>query len=762
MGIQIYGIRHHGPGSSRSLLSALQALQPDCVLVEGPPDANNVLPLLPHEEMQPPIALLLHHTEQPQQAAFYPFAIFSPEYQALRYGLENKLPTRFMDLPQAHQMALSLPAPNFKSEIRRDPISALAKAAGYHDGERWWEHMIEHRRDGADLFAAIGEAMTELREQANQEALADEVIEIPSGEEAHSEPVENAYDREALREAWMRQTIRQAEREGYERIAVVCGAWHAPALTSEVIQQTAKDDAALLKGLPKVKVAATWTPWTYGRLSYQSGYGAGIESPGWYHHLWTTRDRVVIRWLTRVAHLLRAEGLDVSSAHIIEAVRLAEALAAVRERPLPGLPEMNEAVRAIFSFGDELPLRLIHDKLIVSETLGRVPDATPLAPLQQDLQREQKRLRMPAEAAEKTLDLDLRKPNDLERSCLLHRLNLLGIAWGQTQHKTQHAGGKGTFHELWRLRWQPEFVVNLIEAGLWGNTMVEATTSFVRAKAEKATELAALIGLLQRALLAALPDAVNHVMARLQAEAAVASDVAQLMEALPPLAEVMRYGNVRQTDTTLVGAVINGFVARVCVGLPSACASLNDEAATAMLERLRHTHGAIQLLQRDEWQTQWTATLAQLTDQNGLHGLLAGHSCRLLLDAQRFTADETARRLSLALSTANEPAQAAAWVEGFLQGSGQLLIHDDALWQVLDEWVTALPTESFTAMLPLMRRTFANFTAPERRQLGERAKRGVVRVMAKTQAATANFDVTRAEAVLPLVARLLGLELHAA
>ena len=42
----------------------------------------------------------------------------------------------------------------------------------------------------------------------------------------------------------------------------------------------AKDDAALLKGLPKAKVAATWVPWTYGRLATASGYGAGVSSPG--------------------------------------------------------------------------------------------------------------------------------------------------------------------------------------------------------------------------------------------------------------------------------------------------------------------------------------------------------------------------------------------------------------------------------------------------------------------------------------------------
>src|SRR5581483_3327518 len=119
-------------------------------------------------------------------------------------------------------------------------------------------------------------------------------------------------------------------------IAVVCGAWHAPVLAEER-WPPAKDDAALLKGLPKTKVAATWVPWTHGRLGYESGYGAGVRSPGWYHHLWASKDHVAERWMTRVARLLRDEGLDASSASAIEAVRLAEALAALRDRHLPGL-----------------------------------------------------------------------------------------------------------------------------------------------------------------------------------------------------------------------------------------------------------------------------------------------------------------------------------------------------------------------------------------------------------------------------------------
>src|SRR5262249_42175584 len=258
--------------------------------------------------------------------------------------------------------------------------------------------------------------------------------------------------------------------------------------------------------------------WTYGRLSYRSGYGAGVESPGWYHHLWTARDSVPIRWMARVARLLREEDLDVSSAHVIEAVRLAETLAALRDRPLPGLSELNEATQSVFCFGNDLPLRLIHEKLIVGETLGSVPEETPLAPLQQDLAREQKRLRLPAEALERMYDLDLRKPNDLDRSRLLHRLSLLSVGWGETQR----AGGKGTFHEIWRLRWEPELVVALIEAGVWGNTIYEAATAFARDVADRAKDLPGLADLLDKSLLADLPGAGNPASAALPAGGAAA------------------------------------------------------------------------------------------------------------------------------------------------------------------------------------------------------------------------------------------------
>jgi hypothetical protein len=219
---------------------------------------------------------------------------------------------------------------------------------------------------------------------------------------------------------------------------------------------------------------------------------------------------------------------------------------------------------------------------------------------------------------------------------------------------------------------------------------------------------------------------------------------------------VLRYGNVRRTDLSMVSHVVDGIVTRICIGLPGATSSLNDEAAAQMFSRIMATHEAIGLLQKDEYVQMWHGVLMQLVEQRGLHGLIAGRAARSLLDAGIFDQQGAARRMGLALSTATDPAQAGAWVEGFLRGSGLVLLHDRVLLGVVDSWVTELRPEAFTSLLPLLRRTFSTFAAPERRQIGELIHQGQVKATV-TRSDGANFDRARAEQVLPLIAQLLGL-----
>ena len=900
---QIYGIRHHGPGSARAVVQELDRQQPDIILIEGPPEADDLIRWAADPGLEPPVALLGYATDNPSRAAFWPFAVFSPEWQAMRWAVERGVPVRFFDLPYAYRLTDSrtpdappsagppesppaglpaspsaapaappdspsaglpnsspaalptspsagpptsphagpptslsagptspsaglptsppaglptspptgpptspsaalaaqpqptpagpltppsaalaaqsesspagLPAPPSAAPAAQpesspagpaaqpefpppgasaavhpdvessedsdldspasdggdrpavrtrpvDPIGELAAAAGYDDPERWWEDVVEHR--GMPAFEAIAEAMTAIREDA------------PDDPE------------DLLREAYMRTVLREVRRT-HETIAVVCGAWHVPALTRKV---TAREDAALLKGRKKAKVAFTWVPWTYGRLASWSGYGAGVRSPGWYHHLFTTGTDVVPRWLVDAAKVLRAEGVPTSSAHIIEATRLAEALATVRGRPLAGLAEVTEAAEAVMCDGEPLRVELIGRRLVVGERLGSVPEDMPAVPLARDLAAQQRSVRLKPEALERVLDLDLRRDIDLSRSRLLHRLRAIGVPWGEAD-TTQR--GTGTFREQWRLRWLPDFAIQLVESSMYGTTVVAAATTKVTDAARKAASLGDVTALVEVCLLADLADAYPAVLSALDARAALDADLGHLMAAIPALARTLRYGDVRRTDVAGLATVTASLLTRVCAGLPSAVGSLSDEAAKELRAHIDGVHSAVSLLDDDELRDRWLTTLESVSQREDLHGLLAGRFARLLLDAGRLGITEVQRRLRLPLTVGTPPAHGAAWVEGFLSGGGLLLVHDDALLELLDGWLADIPAEAFGDVLPLLRRTFGGFAAGERRAIGER-----VAGSGSTTLEPLVLDHDRAALVLPTLSALLGRE----
>ena len=112
----------------------------------------------------------------------------------------------------------------------------------------------------------------------------------------------------------------------------------------------------------------------------------------------------------------------------------------MRGRPLADLSDVADATRSIFCFDSDLAMRLIERDLLVGVRMGEVPEDTPMVPLQQDLLRLQKRLRLKPEALEKLLDLDLRNDTDRERSVLLHRLRLLGVDWGTPSEQGEGQG----------------------------------------------------------------------------------------------------------------------------------------------------------------------------------------------------------------------------------------------------------------------------------------------------------------------------------
>lgn len=749
---QIFGIRHHGAGSAKSLIKALKKMQPDLVLIEGPPDANTLIPHVQNKELKPPVALLVYNPKNLQQASYFPFAEFSPEWQAMKYALNKDIKVEFFDLPQAMhyglniaeaaetQQALDFDATDETTNVEviedfsRDPLGYMGRLAGYEDSERWWECTFEQNDNDENIFPAVLDMMTALREELKKEE-----------------------DKRTLqREAYMRKMMREAKKNGFKNVAIVCGAWHSPAL-ADLKKHPLKIDTALLKGIKKQSTKATWVPWSYHRLSMQSGYSAGIIAPAWYKLLFQNRKDVTIIFMTRVARLLRKEDLEGSSASIIEAVRLANTLAAMRGLTVAGMNELKEAAITIFCSGYEAQLELIEKKLIIGDVMGKVPNDIPVVPLQQDLEKCIKSARLTKD--KNSLDsvdkrLDLRVPTQLQASHLLHRMNILNINWGKEISGTIRS--KGTFAENWRLIWKPDFAIKIIEAGMWGNTVEKAATNFIQKTAAESESLPQVTALVDAALKANLALSIPKLVYYLQNLSAITKDVTHLMEALPAMVNVLRYGSTRKMNVQAVQEVVEQIIPRICIGLSNACININEEATQGMFQLIQSVNRAINILNDATHLQTWLDTLEHIALNTSINGLLAGGATRILYDKGEWTAEGTAEHMAYSLSTGQHAQDSAHWIQGFLSGSGLLLIHMPALWNIIDNWVNEMPFEKIENLLPLLRRTFSSFSPSERQKMLTMAQQGQIHTTV-TEDESLEFNNERAEQVLPTLKLLLGI-----
>lgn len=755
----LFGIRHHGPGSAALLKGALDALDPACVLIEGPPEGDALIQYAALPGMKPPLAMLFYAAEEAANAAFAPFAEFSPEWVAMQWALARARPVRFIDWPAAVSLALvkagreedvaadaDAEADESGSEAfhaaRLDPLDMLAGTAGYSDGETFWNGLIEQYGGGQsplDIFAAIETAMMELRKYRG----------------GHDDRSAAERLREERREAFMRIHVRDALKQHDGEVAVVVGAWHIGGLRTAT---TAAEDRAIIKDLPKIKVEATWAPWSDGRLSRASGYGAGVVSPGWYRHLWDlySGDRhdgpeaFAAGWQARTAALLRQEGFDASTASAIEAARLALALASMRGIGMPGLAEMRDASLSSLCHGDDIQLAMIERKLYIDSRIGKIDKAVPQMPLAKDFELWCRKTRLKPDEQPSEIKLDLRSEAGLLKSTLLHRLNLIRVNWGRL---IDAEAGRGTYREIWSVSWSPDMSVRLAEALVWGLTIEQAAASATVERAHKTDGIAQLAELVRYTLVADLPQAANTCINLLQATAVHNNDITDVMNAVAPLVRIVRYGTARKLPELELRALITALSAEANAGVRVGSRQLDDEATLQRLNAMRAYDEALAFFGDSGLLEEWRRQLALMVDDAQSLAPLIGFSLRRLHDLGLW--DELQVSAAFSRHVLGEtPSRAGAFIEAFVAGSADVLIQDQTLLFLIDEWLCGLDEETFVESLPLFRRALAGLDSVGRKRVLERIAGGRKERRPVRSATEENPAFERA---LPLLKQILGI-----
>ncbi|GIM53403.1 DUF5682 family protein [Capnocytophaga cynodegmi] len=717
-----FGVRHLSPGASFHLLKFLEKHNPKCILIEGPSDATNLITHIAQKDVKPPIAMLGYTTELPIETVLYPFASYSPEYQAICWGVKRKIDVRFIDLPSEIMLKLQQERTYEKNDekaadyysFHNNLYDQLAEKYEETDYESYWERNFEHNLN-EDIF------------RQGLDYQSEQIRELVIEKEYESVPYDFSYN--MIRESYMKREIQKAlTYYRPEEIVVIVGAYHLAGIRSNLPAMTDEE----LKKLPRANSKITLMPYSYLRLSSRTGYGAGNKAPYYFELMWQTMQNGELSnlsaiYLSKIASELRKKGDNASSASVIEAIRLANALTAMRGGTMPVLKDLHDAVTTCFGAGELFSVAEAINRVDIGTAIGSLPEGVGQTPVQENVNQELKRLKLTQykSAVAQELVLDLRENLkvktkeaafiDLNRSIFLHRLSVLGILFAEKRKTSQDSA---TWAEKWTLQWSPEVEIQIVEANLKGETIEIATAFHLKELLNESEDISAVASIVRQACECHLTNLFENALNTLQHLLIDSNSFTDVANAAHELATLIQYENLRQFDLEPLKPVLQQLFLRASLLLVDA-SSCDDKASKNVVQAI-NTMELISQQQYDLVDTEiWQKELSHLAWRDDLSARLSGVAFSILLEHNIVSEEECAKEVSRRLSIGVPADLGASWFEGLSGRNRYALLSRISLWKELDLYIQQLDDDEFLRSVVFLRRAFADFEPNQKNSIAE-------------------------------------------
>jgi hypothetical protein len=720
--LNVFGIRHLSPGASYHLLDYLESKKPKCILIEGPSDASEFIEPLTSRNVVPPIAILAYTTELPVETVLYPFAGYSPEYQAMCWGKRNKCEIRFIDLPSNISLKIGTVKHKTVSDEAKDfyeyhnkLYETIANHYQEDDYESYWERYFEHNLNKDTFREGLKLQSTKIREM-----VADREFETA--------PYDYSYN--ALREAHMRREIDRAFADGFaiEDIVAVVGAYHVSGITNGEPSLSDKE----LKTIPKISAKIALMPYSYLRLSSRTGYGAGNKAPYYFESMWDAMqdkrpEQLPAIYLSTIAQEQRKAGHNASPADVIEAVRLAESLASMRSGSLPVLRDLHDAAVTCFGGGALAVVAEALNRADIGTAIGSLPESLGQTPIQENVYQELRRLKLTdyKSPVGKNLELDLRENHkvksieaafiDLNRSTFLHRLKILNIHFARELRVNQD---NATWKELWELRWTPEVEIEIVETNLKGETVELAAAYLLKERLKQCVTVSEAAGIIRDACECHLTKMFENAVNALQGLLIDADGFKETARAARELSVLIQYGDIRRFNLEPLKPILQQLFLRASLLL--APASGCDSKAALEIGECIHSMELVSQEMCDYVDVPlWQNELKQVAARDDLNTILSGTAFSIMLEHNLVSDDDCAREVSRRLSPGVPADLGAGWFEGLSGRNRYALLSRISLWKELDCYISALDDEEFYRALVFLRRAFGQFEPAQKNSIAE-------------------------------------------
>lgn len=702
--MKTFGIRHFSPAGAYFVRKFLNENRPDVVLIEGPADFDFLMDDIVSKNLLPPFAIMAYTKEVPIETVLYPFAVYSPEYQAILWARENNKECHFFDLESNIMLGLESKNEDEIISDAPDKIYDKEKTSDF-DMESFWERVLEQSED---------------------------MNAYKSGSALFGESLRNEDEvslRDIIRESFMKRKIKEIIDSGIdsEKIVAITGAFHTSAIQSLDGAMTDKEYDSLKKKDSNI----TLMPYSYYRLSKRTGYGAGNTAPAYYELLWqgfikndkTYHER---KYLSLLAKYMREHGGIVSSAQVIEATMLSRSIANLRGGSIPTLVDLKDASITCMGGGSFGEMAMGFAQSDIGTKIGVVPQESMKTSIQSDFLSRLKALKLEKykELVATPLQLDLRENLrvkskesaflDLNRSFFLYRLVTLGIDFAKIERNRQD---NATWAENWILQWTPEAEIQIVESVLKGDTIDEAVAFVLGERLNNTISISEIADIIEAAFNCGIPKIVEGAGRKLDEMASGAVSIHEIAVTTSKLSDMILFGDIRKLDRKPLEPIVKRLCIRAALILAgeSAC---DDMAAVILVEDIQSIHNVFVLhdfLDKDLWFDK----LMEVSNRDDLNTKISGLATAILLDTGKTDENtlriEVARRLS-----AGMPAELGAnWFAGLSIRNHYALIGRLTLWESLSEYMDSLDEEEFRRSLVFLRRAFVDYSSKEKDMIAE-------------------------------------------
>ncbi|VTU02396.1 Uncharacterized protein OS=Cystobacter violaceus Cb vi76 GN=Q664_20170 PE=4 SV=1 [Gemmataceae bacterium] len=758
-----FPVRHHSPNTARHVRAAIAARKPQVIFIEGPFEANHLVPHITDAATAPPVAIYSSYRDDANVlglngvasaaadiparfAVWYPLVPYSPEYVAMKAAAETGAEVVFIDLP--HHALIKPPGagetqpPPEPSDDRLITTSGfyrhLAEAAGYKSWDEAWDSLFENPHD-AD-------------HEAFRRELATFCCAARMTSDHAAEQLEGTVERERHFLKVIRETL-AAKKLKPDQAMVVCGGFHL---------FLDRGDRAAPPPCPDGIVYTTVVPYSYFRISEMSGYGAGNRAPQFYQACYdlamTGRaGDIAMDHAITVLRQVRRAGDPLSTADAIAITHHAGMLARLRGRTHPTLDDIHDALVTCCCKGNPAEegtkLLAAMDVAGVGTRIGKVTAKLGRLPIVNDFHTQLSDLELGevfGKEKKLALKLDKREPLAARRSAFLHR-----VAYVKVPFAAMTSGGgdfSGTlFREDWQLKWDPRTEPHLIEQNLYGDTIEAAALGRLReAMAKVGTHAGKTCEQLVEAVNMDMPDLVQSAAdacgSAIDADPSFVSQAA----ALQHLGHLDQFAAFRGLRRDTLDDLLTRCYDRACFALPDA-ASAPEQEQPHVVDSLIAVAEVVQRGEKARFDRSLFAEAARTAAGVSTVPFLRGAFFGLLCEIRELPAEALAAEVSgLARAAPAVMVTAGDLLDGMLAVSRtSVMLGAEALVGAVDELLKAADWESFLVMLPRLR------AAIER--LGRSQKESLAGTVARRYGLGGHEDVTAMPGGLSataLVARL--------